>query len=71
MFNILSSNRNQNDVAERFLIDMSASQLDAISSLETEHNFSNNVNNEDNQQEEEDPIPQKRSRRSKRQNTTR
>lgn len=70
MFNILSSNRNQNDVAERFLIDMSASQLDAISSLETEHNFSNNVNNEDNQQEE-DPIPQKRSRRSKRQNTTR
>ncbi|KAG2203687.1 hypothetical protein INT46_003334 [Mucor plumbeus] len=61
---------NQNDVAERFLIDMSASQLDAISSLETEHNFSNNVNNEDNQQEE-DPIPQKRSRRSKRQNTTR
>ena len=70
MFNILSSNRNQNDVAERFPIDMSASQLDAISSLETEHNFSNNVNNEDNQQEE-DPIPQKRSRRSKRQNTTR
>jgi hypothetical protein len=49
---------------------MSASQLDAISSLETEHNFSNNDNNEDNQ-EEKDPIPQNHSRRSKRQNNTR